>query len=999
MPPKKGKTPSKATAAKKGASAASALAAPWAASASDVASAHGVDPANGLTSAAARDALARHGPNELDKEDGKPLWKLVLEQFDDALVKILLAAAAVSFALVWVEDRAPGAPIDLVDFVEPGVILLILILNAIVGVWQESNAENALEALKEMQSDTARVLRDGKWDHAFQARDLVPGDVVEVRTGDRVPADARVVTLKTATIRLEQASLTGESVAVNKDIDAIDDPDAELQAKGCMLFGGTAASQGACVAIVTHTGMRTEIGKIQAQIQAASEEEEDTPLKQKLDRFGDQLTWGIGLVCLFVWLMNYQFFISWKRAPGSFVPYDVEFNFAKCTFYFKIAVALAVAAIPEGLPAVITTCLALGTRKMAKKNAIVRKLQSVETLGCTSVICSDKTGTLTTNNMSAVKLVVPTIKPDVLKTYDVTGTSYDASDGAVVGAPKPTKSKPLDASLAAVSKVCRGCNDAVIEMDAHGHAKCAGQPTEGALRVLASKLERGAKTKDDDFKKMATLEFDRDRKSMSVVIAPTGGGKANANANELLVKGAPEHVLERCAFVQLPNGDVVPLTKAARAAVVKRAETMSADALRCLALATKSGASLGALASYDGATTHAAHASLADASGYAAIESDLVFVGLAGLRDPPRPEVRGAVAACASAGIRVVVITGDNRLTAEAICVDIGVFDSAEDVAGRSFTGREFGAMTKAKQIAALTAPGGCVCSRAEPKHKQDIVRLLKERGEIVAMTGDGVNDAPALKLADIGIAMGITGTAVAKEASDMVLADDNFSSIVDAISEGRSIYNNMKAFIRYMISSNVGEVVSIFLTAALGMPEGLIPVQLLWVNLVTDGPPATALGFNPPDVDIMTKTPRKKDEDLISAWALVRYLVVGLYVGAATVGVFAVWYTRSSFLGIDLSGDGHTTVTWHQLSHWGECASWGSSFKGGKYSAGGATFDYTSPANKCDYFTEGKAKASTLSLTTLVVIEMFNACNALSEVRSIFPRFQSPPSTPFNAN
>jgi Ca2+-transporting ATPase len=363
----------------------------------------------------------------------------------------------------------------------------------------------------------------------------------------------------------------------------------------------------------------------------------------------------------------------------------------------------------------------------------------------------------------------------------------------------------------------------------------------------------------------------------------------------------------------------------------------------------------------------------------------LTFCGLAGLRDPPRPEVRGAIEDCKTAGIRVVVITGDNKLTAEAICADIGIFTNAKDAVGRSFTGREFADMPLAKKKKTLSSPGGCVFSRAEPKHKQDIVRLLKDAGEIVAMTGDGVNDAPALKLADIGIAMGITGTAVAKEASDMVLADDNFSSIVDAVSEGRSIYNNMKAFIRYMISSNVGEVVSIFLTAALGMPEGLIPVQLLWVNLVTDGPPATALGFNPPDVDIMTKRPRRKDEDLISRWAMVRYLVVGMYVGAATVGVFAVWYTRTSFLGLDFGKDGHTVVTWKQLSRWSECATWpAKEFSGGSFVAGGVEYSFRG-AEKCDYFTEGKLKASTLSLTVLVVIEMFNACNAISEDISLF--------------
>ena len=817
--------------------------------------------------------------------------------------------------------------------------------------------------------------------------------------------NSRVVRLKTATIRLEQASLTGESVAVNKTTDPVSDAGCELQGKECVLFGGTSVSQGACVAVVIDTGMRTEIGKIQAQIQAAAEEEDDTPLKQKLDQFGDQLTYMIGAICLAVWLMNYRMFISWKWGGVSdpFSITDVDFNFSKCTFYFKIAVALAVAAIPEGLPAVITTCLALGTRKMAKKNAIVRKLQSVETLGCTSVICSDKTGTLTTNNMSAVRLVVPKAptsaktpskiakkgSPGLLTSYAVQGTSYDPSDGGVVG----LKGGALDACVNAVSRICVMCNESTIELK-DGQFRCAGEPTEGALKVLAEKIgvdDSAANAKivklrskdpakgcggvaayhSSNGAKLATLEFDRGRKSMSVIVSD-GAGKGK---NSLLVKGAPECVLERCTNVLLPDGSVVSLSDDLRKDIIATVGEMSSNALRCLGFALKTGTELGKLGSYDGTETHAAHKDLMDPAKYESIESDLTFCGLAGLRDPPRPEVRGAIEDCKTAGIRVVVITGDNKLTAEAICADIGIFTNAKDAVGRSFTGREFADMPLAKKKKTLSSPGGCVFSRAEPKHKQDIVRLLKDAGEIVAMTGDGVNDAPALKLADIGIAMGITGTAVAKEASDMVLADDNFSSIVDAISEGRSIYNNMKAFIRYMISSNVGEVVSIFLTAALGMPEGLIPVQLLWVNLVTDGPPATALGFNPPDVDIMTKKPRRKDEDLISSWALVRYLVVGLYVGAATVGIFAVWYTRTEFWGIDLSQDGHTPVTWHQLTHWGECDDW-KGFAGGKFTAGGEQYTFTG----CDYFHAGKVKASTLSLTTLVVIEMFNACNAISE-------------------
>ncbi|KAJ7514338.1 hypothetical protein O6H91_23G039900 [Diphasiastrum complanatum] len=328
-----------------------------------------------------------------------------------------------------------------------------------------------------------------------------------------------------------------------------------------------------------------------------------------------------------------------------------------------------------------------------------------------------------------------------------------------------------------------------------------------------------------------------------------------------------------------------------------------------------------------------------------------------------------------------MVITGDNKNTAEAICREIGLFYEGEDLTGKSFTGRDFLALSPEKRIKVLSGKSGQVFSRAEPKHKQEIVRILKDAGEVVAMTGDGVNDAPALKLADIGIAMGIAGTEVAKEAADMVLADDNFSTIVAAVAEGRSIYNNMKAFIRYMISSNIGEVASIFLTAALGMPEGLIPVQLLWVNLVTDGPPATALGFNPPDHDIMRNPPRKSDDKLINKWVFFRYMIIGLYVGVATVGIFALWYTHGTFLGIDLSADGHTLVSYSQLTSWGECSTW-EGFKPAPFTAGLRTFSFDE--NPCDYFTAGKVKATTLSLSVLVAIEMFNSLNALSEDGSL---------------
>lgn len=923
-----------------------------------------------------------YGFNELEKHDGQSIWKLVLEQFNDTLVRILLAAAIISFVLAWY-DGDEGGEMEITAFVEPLVIFLILIVNAIVGVWQESNAEKALEALKEIQSEQASVIRNNTKIPSLPAKDLVPGDIVELKVGDKVPADMRVVELISSTLRLEQGSLTGESEAVNKTNKPVAE-DADIQGKKCIVFAGTTVVNGHCFCLVTQTGMDTEIGKVHNQIHEASQSEEDTPLKKKLNEFGERLTMMIGLICILVWLINVKYFLTWDYVDDGWWPTNFKFSFEKCTYYFEIAVALAVAAIPEGLPAVITTCLALGTRKMAQKNALVRKLPSVETLGCTTVICSDKTGTLTTNQMAVSKLVAIGTNVDALRAFKVEGTTYNPNDGQIENWP----AGQLDANLQTIAKIAAVCNDAGISQSEHKFV-AHGMPTEAALKVLVEKMglpegsndaQSGSKSTilrccewwNEHDRRIATLEFDRDRKSMGVIV-DSGVGKKKS----LLVKGAVENVLDRSSKVQLRDGSVVKLDNNAKNLILQALHEMSTSALRCLGFAYKD--ELTNFENYNGNEDHPAHQLLLDPNNYSSIEDELIFVGLVGLRDPPREEVYQAIEDCRAAGIRVMVITGDNKNTAEAICREIGVFAPNEDISSKSLTGRDF--MELRDKKAYLRQTGGLLFSRAEPRHKQDIVRLLKEDGEVVAMTGDGVNDAPALKLADIGIAMGIAGTEVAKEASDMVLADDNFSSIVAAVGEGRSIYNNMKAFIRYMISSNIGEVASIFLTAALGIPEGLIPVQLLWVNLVTDGPPATALGFNPPDKDIMKKPPRRSDDSLINLWILFRYLVIGIYVGLATVGVFIIWYTHGSFMGIDLSGDGHTLVTYSQLANWGQCSSW-NNFTAAPFTAGSRVISFD--ADPCDYFTTGKVKAMTLSLSVLVAIEMFNSLNALSEDGSL---------------
>jgi Ca2+-transporting ATPase len=932
-----------------------------------------VDSTKGLTSTQVEAKRDEYGWNELDKEDATPLWKLVLEQFDDTLVKILLAAAVVSFALAYFDDKGEHADEEgILAYIEPIVILVILILNAIVGVWQEANAEAALEALKELQSETARVLRDGKMS-TINSKELVPGDIIEVKVGDRIPADARVIALKTTSLRIDQSQLTGESQSVAKYTDAPNVKEDELvvQAKTNIMFATTTVVGGLARGVVTDIGMQTEIGKIQLAVQGAAEEEEETPLKKKLNEFGDLLSQVICVICVLVWAINYHHFFD--PVHGSV--------FKGCIYYFKIAVALAVAAIPEGLPTVITTCLALGTRKMAAKNAIVRKLPSVETLGCTTVICSDKTGTLTTNEMSCVELVLPQGNTKDMAVHTVSGITY-----APIGEITP----PVNASsdqLAMAATVASLCNASSIEYDTKSSKYVrVGEPTEASLKVLVEKIGLPDPSKQksllarrtadpvetahfvNDYwggfaKVLATLEFNRDRKSMSVITKAAG-----KKTNQLLVKGAPEGLLARCDQILLANGKVVKLDKVGMEAILTQQTHMTGRALRVLALAYKDLS--GDLGTYDGTPAHPATKILSqDHSVFVTIESGLTFVGLVGIIDPPRAEIAPSVAICKVAGIRIMMITGDNKLTAEAIAVEIGILDKGFD-ADCSFTGTDFFKMTESQQIKVLTmGNGGLVFSRTEPTHKQLLVKLLKSQGHVVAMTGDGVNDAPALKQADIGIAMGLTGTEVAKEASDMILADDNFATIVHAIEEGRSIYNNMQAFIRYLISSNIGEVAAIFFTAALGIPEGLIPVQLLWVNLVTDGPPATALGFNPADADIMKKLPRRADDSLITPWVFFRYMVVGIYVGFACVGVFVYWY-------LYYPGE-HTNISWEQLSTWGHCSEW-TDFKINDFDG------LDMQTDPCKYFTEGKQTPSTLSLSVLVAIEMFNALNALSEDGSL---------------
>jgi len=611
-------------------------------------------------------------------------------------------------------------------------------------------------------------------------------------------------------------------MSVSKVVLKVKDEKAVKQDMTNMLFAGTTVVNGAAHAIVVLTGPHTAIGAIHDSI--SSQVVEKTPLKKKLDDFGESLAKVISVICILVWLVNIRHFND--PAHHGWVKGAV--------YYLKIAVALAVAAIPEGLAAVITACLALGTKKMAKCGAIVRNLPSVETLGCTNVICSDKTGTLTTNQMSVARFLTVDDSSSP-REYLVSGSTF-APIGSVTTADgrhaekRELRTAPVDRLI----EICSICNDAKVAYNDESRVYTnLGEPTEAALRVLVEKLA----TDDDIFngslggmhpsgrvnavnayyesqiERLLTFEFSRDRKSMSVLVKRAG-------QTVLFVKGAPETVIERCTSVHTPHG-IVPMTDSIRERMAQTQLEYGSRGLRTMAFAF-----------VDEADPDVEHYKTESSADYVRFEQNMTFVGLVGMLDPPRPEVRSAIAKCRAAGIRTIVITGDHKNTAETICREIGIFGPNEDLTGKSYTGRELDELSHHQKV--LAVQRASLFSRTEPNHKSQLVDLLQGLGLVVAMTGDGVNDAPALKKADIGIAMG-SGTDVAKLAADMVLATDNFATIEKAVEEGRAIYNNTKQFIRYLISSNIGEVVSIFLTVLLGMPEALIPVQLLWVNLVTE--------------------------------------------------------------------------------------------------------------------------------------------------------------------
>lgn len=905
----------------------------YARSAAEVLEAFRVDPAKGLTDSQVAEHARIYGRNVLPQEPCTPFWKLVLKQFDDLLVKILIAAAVISFVLAVVDGET-----GLGAFLEPSVILLILAANAAVGVITETNAEKALEELKAYQADVATVLRNGLLS-IIPASDLVPGDIVEVGVGCKVPADMRVIKMFGNQLRVDQAILTGESCSVGKEVGVACANKAVYQDKTNILFSGTVVAAGRAKAIVVGVGSNTAMGSIRDAMLRT--EDEMTPLKKKLDEFGAFLAKVIAVICILVWVVNIGHFHD--PAHGGILRGAIH--------YFKIAVALAVAAIPEGLPAVVTTCLALGTKRMAKLNAIVRSLPSVETLGCTTVICSDKTGTLTTNMMSVSKICVirSVHHGPVSAEYTVTGTTY-GPDGVIYDSAGLQLQHPAHLPCLLHIAMCSAlCNDSSLQYNPDkGTYEKIGESTEVALRVLAEKVglpgfdsmpsalnmlskhERASYCNhywEHQFKKVAVLEFSRDRKMMSVLCS-------RKQQEIMFSKGAPESIIARCSNVLCnDDGSAIPLTIDVRSELENRFQSLGQkETLRCLALALKRMPPGQQSLSFED-------------------ESNLTFIGLVGMLDPPRAEVRDAIQTCMSAGIRVIVVTGDNKSTAESLCRRIGAFDPLDDLVGRSYTASEFEDLSPIQRVIALQRL--VLFSRVEPAHKRMLVEALQHQNEVVAMTGDGVNDAPALKKADIGIAMG-SGTAVAKGASDMVLTDDNFASIVAAVAEGRAIYNNTKQFIRYMISSNIGEVVCIFVAAVLGMPETLVPVQLLWVNLVTDGLPATAIGFNKQDRKVMMVRPRKVNEAIVNGWLFFRYLVIGAYVGLATIAGFAWWF---------LYFEGGPKLPYKELVNFDTCSERETTYS-------------------CNIFED--RRPTTVSMSVLVVVEMFNALNNLSENQSL---------------
>ena len=748
----------------------------------------------------------KYGPNELQAGEKTPRWKVFLQQFQDPLIYILIAAAVLSA----IAEHGGH------DWI---VIAVIVFLNAIIGYAQEGKADKAIEALRNISAPEAQVIRDGK-EISIKARELVPGDIIVIHEGDMIPADGRIFEEKN--LKAEEAALTGESVPVNKHTKIIEDEECPLAEHKNMLFSSTLATYGRGKVIITETGMQTEVGKIATMISEA--EVKLTPLQKNLEDFGKWLGFVILAICGVVFLLYWL----WVKEPWLSA--------------LLAGVALAVAAIPEGLPAVVTVCLAIGVTRMSNRNAIVKKLHSVETLGCTTVICSDKTGTLTKNEMTVRSIWTGG------KMYDVSGSGYEP-EGKITLADLEVSANEIP-DLEMTLRIGILCNDARINQDENtGKWNTFGDPTEGCLVTSAWKAGMEPKATNANFPRIDEIPFDSTRKRMSTVNEIDGKKLA-------LIKGATEIILDYCKNIQT-NGEIRPITNEDKNQIIKAYELKASEALRGLGFAYREA---------EGIPVEVEH-----------LEKDLTFVGMQFMIDPPRDEVKVAMQECKRAGIGVKMITGDNLITATAIAVELGMIEKSEIThEGKDIPNMSDEDIEKCK-----------VYARVSPEHKQNIVKALQNRRQIVAMTGDGVNDAPALKNANVGIAMGITGTDVSKEAAVMVLADDNFATIVNAVEEGRGIYDNIKKFIQYLLSSNIMEVLVLFIAAVLRLPPPLVATQLLWINLVTDGAPALALGYDPYDPTLMKQKPRPFDEPILTRNFVIQMFFRG---GVKTIVILGIY-------------------------------------------------------------------------------------------------------------
>ena len=744
----------------------------------------------GLSNDEVAKRLQIYGYNEIEEKRRKTALNIFLDQFKSFLVGILIFAIMFSLFMK--------------DYIDVGAITAILLLNAVLGTFQEYRAEKSLEALKKLAAPRAKARREGI-EVTVPAKELVPGDIVILKAGDKVPADCRLI--ESYNLRVDEAILTGESVPVEKDASVVLDEDVTLPERRNMVFSSTTVSYGHGVGVVVATGMRTEVGRIAKMLR--EEEEGKTPLQERLDRFGRKLGYFILMLCTVVAIseiIEYGGLHSLKVLEGAILT----------------SISLAVSAVPEGLPAVVTVTLALGMRRMARRKAIVRRLSAVETLGSATVICSDKTGTITRNEMTAREIWM--YGRELL----VTGEGYNPEGKFLLRESEFSKEispKELP-DLKMLLKAGVLCNDAFLVFKG-GEFHVSGDPTELALVVLGAKAGMMKGNLEEEEPRIDEIPFDSVRKMMTTI-----NGRNSLTAYS---KGAPEMVLRICNRI-LIDGKVEKLNDDLRREILSKVEDMARRALRVLALAYKP---------------------LEEGYNREDVEGEMIFLGLVGMIDPPRAEVREAVKLARQAGLRVLMVTGDHKLTAEAIAREVGIMEEGSLV----ITGEELEGMSDEELDDVIERVA--VFARVSPKHKLRIIDSLKRKGHIVAMTGDGVNDAPSVKRADIGIAMGIRGSDVTRESADMVLADDNFATIVSAIEEGRMIYENIRKFIRLLLSANWDEIGVVFIAALAKLPVPLLPVQILWINLVTDGLPALALGMDPPDPDVMKKPPRDPKEEI----------------------------------------------------------------------------------------------------------------------------------------